>query len=194
MLKRALIAAILLTTPVAAVAGPYEDGQAAYEKGEYDKALVLYNEAAEAGHVEAQLLLGFLHFNGDGVGQDYNTAVKWFTKAARQGDARSQAQLGIMYENGQGVPQDFGAAAQWYNRAADQGYSLAQAALGLMYAVGQGVKQDFPRAHMWLNLAAAQQYQGAQDNRDEVSKRMTTDQITEAQRMARQWLEKKSQQ
>ncbi|MGI9465303.1 MAG: tetratricopeptide repeat protein [Aestuariivirgaceae bacterium] len=194
MLKRALIAAILLTAPYTAIAGPYEDGQAAYSSGDYEKALKLYNEAAEAGNADAQLLLGFLHYNGDGVAQDFNTSVSWFTKAARQGDARSQAQLGIMYENGQGVPQDFGAAAQWFTRAADKGYSLAQNSLGLMYAIGQGVQQDFSRAHMWLNLAAAQQYQGAQENRDEVAKRMTTDQITEAQRMARQWLEKKSQQ
>lgn len=193
MLKRALIAAILLTTPCAVIAGPYEDGQAAYSSGDYAKALELYTQAAEAGQVDAQLLLGFLHFNGDGVAQNYNTSVKWFTRAARQGDPRSQAQLGIMYENGQGVPQDFGAAAQWFTQAADQGYGLAQASLGLMYAVGQGVKQDFPRAHMWLNLAAAQQYEGAQDNRDEVAKRMTSDQIVQAQGMARKWLEKQSQ-
>lgn len=193
MLKRALIAAVLLATPYTAFAGPYEDGQAAYKSGDYDKALKLYTEAAEAGNADAQLLLGFLFFNGDGVAQDYNTSVKWFTRAARQGDSRSQAQLGIMYENGQGVPQDFTAAAQWFTKAADQGYGLAQNSLGLMYAVGQGVKQDYPRAHMWLNLAAAQQYEDAQENRDEVAKRMTTDQITQAQGMARKWLEKQSQ-
>jgi len=193
MLKPGLIAAFLFLAPYTAVAGPYEDGQAAYASGDYEKALELYNEAATAGVADAQLLLGFLHFNGDGVAQDFTKSVKWFTEAARQGDARSQAQLGIMYENGQGVPQDFGAAAEWFKRAADQGYGLAQNSLGLMYAVGQGVKQDYPRAHMWLNLAAAQQYEGAQENRDEVAKRMTTDQINQAQGMARKWLEKKSQ-
>ena len=46
---------------------------------------------------------------------------------------------------------------------------------------------------MWLNLAAAQQFDGAQENRDEVAKRMTPDQIDEAQRKAREWLEKSAQ-
>ncbi|MGI9463633.1 MAG: tetratricopeptide repeat protein [Aestuariivirgaceae bacterium] len=193
MLKPVLMAVFLVLQPGLAAAGPYEDGQAAYESGDYPKALKLYTEAAEAGNVDAQLLLGFLNFSGDGVAQDYATALKWFLRAAAQGDARSQAQLGVMYENGKGVPQDYGTAATWFGKAADQGYGLAQNSLGLMYAIGQGVKRDYTQAHKWLNLAAAQEITDARENRDAVAKLMTSDQITEAQRMARDWLNKQSQ-
>ena len=193
MFKHALVAVAMLVLPSTVLAGPYEDGKSAYVEGDYEKALTLFKAAAEGGHAEAQLLLGFLHYNGEGVAQNYGTAFRWFRKAADQGDVRSQAQLGVMYENGQGVPQDFGAAASWYSKAADLGYGLAQNSLGLMYAIGQGVKQDYERAHMWLNLAAAQQFKGAQEHRDEVARRMTTDQVEQAQRMAREWLLKQSQ-
>ncbi len=193
MLKRVLIAVFVVLLPVASLAGPYEDGLAAYQSGDYEKALKFYREAAEVGNPDAQLLLGFLHFSGDGVAQDYAVALKWFLKAAAQGDARSQAQLGVMYENGKGVPQDYGTAARWFRKAAEQGYGLAQNSLGLMYAIGQGVKRDYTQAHKWLNLAAAQEVKDAQENRDAVAKLMTSDQVAEAQRMAREWLTNRTQ-
>jgi hypothetical protein len=40
---------------------------------------------------------------------------------------------------------------------------------------------------MWLNLAAAQDGLGAVERRDLLAKAMTSDQIAEAQRMAREW-------
>ncbi len=193
MLKRVLIAMALVVAPCAAVAGPYEDGKAAYDRGEYTVALELYRQAAESGIADAQLLLGFLYFNGETVGKDYANALKWFTKAAGQGDARSEAQLGIMYENGTGVPQDYRKAAQWFRKSAEKNFGLSQNSLGLLYAVGKGVGKDFTQAHVWLNLAAAQGFQDAKENRDEVAKRMTPEQIVQAQKMAREWLTKRSQ-
>ena len=45
-----------VAAPALALAGPYEDGLAAYEKGEYDKALELYTKAADEGVVDAHAL------------------------------------------------------------------------------------------------------------------------------------------
>ena len=59
--------------------------------------------------------------------------------------------------------------------------------LGVMYAQGNGVPQDFVLAHMWTNLAAAQGHEGAKSGRDVLAKRMTSEQIAEAQRLAREW-------
>ncbi len=61
-----------------------------------------------------------------------------------------------------------------------------------MYANGQGVPQDYVLAHMWFNLAAARMPPGEGrdkmvSNRDLTEKRMTPDQLAEAQRLARQW-------
>ncbi len=55
-----------------------------------------------------------------------------------------------------------------------------------MYRTGEGVPQDDVQAHMWYNLAAQLHPQRRQD-RDKVAVRMTSEQIAEAQRLAREW-------
>jgi len=42
-----------------------------------------------------------MHFNGEGIPQDYAEAAKWFRQAANQGDAHAQTSLGAMYVGGQ---------------------------------------------------------------------------------------------
>ena len=115
--------------------------------------------------------------------QDDAQAAKWTRLAADQGNASAQYRLGLMYYNGRGVPQDYAEAAKWFRLAADQGYAYARYSLGVMYEHGQGVPQDDVQAHMWFNLAAAQ----GDENRDRVEKNMTSQQIAQAQELARNW-------
>jgi len=76
------------------------------------------------------------------------------------------------------------------NRAA-QGEASAQSALGFMYFKGEGVPQDYVQAHKWLNLAAADSPTGyVAEMRDYVAADMTPVQITEAQKLAREWKKK----
>ncbi len=72
----------------------------------------------------------------------------------------------------------------------------AQYNLGVMYDIGRGVPQDYAQAHMWLNLAASRFPPGkdrdnAVKNRDIVAEKMTPAQISEAQKLAREWKPKK---
>jgi len=53
-----------------AIAGPYEDGIAAYDRGEYAAALSLWLPLAEHGNVSAQYNLGMLYRDGKGVPKD----------------------------------------------------------------------------------------------------------------------------
>jgi uncharacterized protein len=121
------------------------------------------------------------------VPKNYAEAVKWYRKAADQGFALAQYHLGRMYYIGNGVPKNDAEAVRWFRLAADQGNARAQYVLGLIYAFGKGVPQDYVSAHMWFNLAAAQGYQDAVKNRDLVEQRMTPAQITEAQKLTRDW-------
>ncbi len=77
--------------------------------------------------------------------------------------------------------------------AAEQGYASAQFTLGLMYGIGRGVPKDNVAVHMWLILAAVQGHEKAQKAQEIAAKRMTLDQIAEAQRMAREWISKHQQ-
>ena len=98
--------------------------------------------------------------------------------------------LPIKNRKGEGAPQDYVAAARWYRKAAEQGYASAQLNLGSMYDSGEGVPQDYVQAHMWSNLAAAKGNETGRKNRDIVAEKMTIADISKAQALAREWLEK----
>ncbi len=145
-----------------AVAGPFEDGVAAHDKGDYATALRLWRPLAERGDVRAQAKLGLLYDNGQGVTKDQAAAAVWYRKAAEQGDARGQNSLGVMYANGEGVTKDYATALSWFRKAADQGDARGQTNLGLMYEKGQGVPQDYVAAAAWYRKAAEQGDAGSQ--------------------------------
>jgi uncharacterized protein len=116
---------------------------------------------------------------------DYATALKEWRPLAEQGYANAQNSIGYMYEYGNGVAQDYAEAVKWYRLAAEQGQAIAQRNLAIMYGNGRGVVQDYVSAHMWSNIATANGNESARETRDRVSGRMTTDDISEAQRRAR---------
>lgn len=60
--------------------------------------------------------------------------------------------------------------------------------LGLAYSTGQGVGVDYVAAHKWFNLAAMKGVNEARAWRAQLSAEMSTAQIAEAQRQAREWL------
>ena len=121
---------------------------------------------------------------------DYATALKEWTPLAKQGYAQAQYNLGIMYEAGRGVLQNYQTAVKWYTLAAEQGYAQAQNNLGLMYGNGEGVLQNYIYAHMWFNIAASSGREDAVNNRTIVEKNMTTADISKAQELARQCVNK----
>ncbi len=147
---------------------------------------------AAQGNTSAQYYLGSLYYSGFPhpgirIRKNYTEAMKWFRKAADQGNANAQQELGVMYETGQGVPQDYTEAVAWYRKAAELGNEGAQCLLGLMYAKGRGVPQDLVQAYLWLNLSAVQGDTDAQQFRDNLTKKMASGQLSEAQRLARKW-------
>ena len=154
---------------------------------DYSAAALWFRKAAEQGYALAQSNLGTLYRDGRGVAQDDTEAVTWLRKAADQGDAVAEFQLGNHYADGRGVPQDYGEAMIWFQRAAERGHAVAMLHLGVMYADGRGVPRDYIRAHMWFSLAAAQGEHRAAKTLEIAARRMTPAQITEAQKLARDW-------
>ena len=142
--------------------------------------------SAEQGDAKAQYYLGDMYEYGEGVPEDDAVAVKWYTKAAEQGHAKAQYNLGVMYDNGTGVPEDDAVAVKWFTKVAEQGLAEAQYNLGVMYANGDGVPEDDAMAYMWWNLASAQGDNDAKHNKGIVAKRMTREQIAEAQKLSRE--------
>ncbi len=191
----ALCAGFTLGLTAPAWAG-FDVGVAAYDRGDYATALREWRPLAEQGDAEAQNSLGYMYSHGEGVTQDHAEAAKWYRKAAEQGLALAQYNLGLAYDNGQGIPQDYAEAMKWFRKAAEQGYAKAQYSLGVIYGYGEGTPQDYAHAYMWFKLAVSRLPPGegrviAVKARDIAAMRMTPAQISEAQKLAREWRPKK---
>jgi TPR repeat protein len=63
---------------------------------DYAAAIGWYRKAAEQGSPEAQVLLGFMYFQGDGVPEDYVIAHMWFNLAAVGGDKEAVKARGLV--------------------------------------------------------------------------------------------------
>ena len=87
-----------------AVAGPFQDGLAAYDQGDYLNAARFYRVAAQQKDAGAQFNLGLMYDAGRGVPRDHAEAARWYRLAATQGVAGAQFHLGTLYLNGKGVP------------------------------------------------------------------------------------------
>ena len=147
--------------------------------------------AAEQGDAGAQSNLGVMYEGGRGVSRDETEAVRWLRLAAEQGHVAAQANLGNMHREGRGVPRDETEAVRWFRLAAEQGDARAQYHLGFKYATGVGVSQDYVAAYMWLNLAGGQSSgddrKAFVKGREAVAARTTSEQIADAQWLAREW-------
>ena len=91
ILASAIVAAQF--TGFAAVAGPWEDGMAAYNRGDYVPAFRLFRPLAEQGNARAQTALGVMFRKGEGVPKNPVRARMWFSLAAKRGDAGARAGL-----------------------------------------------------------------------------------------------------
>jgi len=169
---------------------------AAYYRGDYATALREWRPLAEQGSAIAQNNLGLMYSEGKGASRDYAEAVGWWRKAAEQGSAIAQNNLGLMHSEGKGASRDYAEAVGWWRKAAEQGYAKAQYNLGVMYDYGKGVPQDYAQAHKWYNLAAfrfplGEDHDRAVKDSNIVGICMTPAQISEAQKLAREWKPKK---
>jgi TPR repeat protein len=73
--------------------------------------------------------------------------------------------------------------------AAQTGMPDALFELGMLYATGRDVAADLVVAHKWFNLAAARGNPSALTHRIELAREMSVNQVAEAQRLAREWLQ-----
>ncbi len=135
MARLLLIAILAVAVPAAALAHgrdavpsdaagleQYRTGLAAYLKGDYASALKHWRPLAERQKESsaAQLFIGFMYANGQGVAKDATTAGDWYRRAAEQDHALAQLRLAFLYRRGEGVAPDRVRAYLWAGLAARQ--------------------------------------------------------------------------
>ena len=126
------------------------------------RGLVLISEAlprlirsAEAGTPLAQMSLGRLYRNGQGVAQDFDKAREWLGRAAAQGSAAANLYLGYMDQKGMGGEVNLKQAMEKYQLSASAGNSFGAYYLSQAYGQGWDGTVDAQAAKLWLNRAMA---------------------------------------
>jgi hypothetical protein len=110
---------------------------------------------AEAGHPDAQALLGQLLLDGNGLTKDEPAALAWFTRAAAQHHLMAINMVGRCYDLGWGTAPDKVRAAACYRIAAERGLDWGMYNYATLLALGDGVAEDKPSALAWFRKAAA---------------------------------------
>jgi TPR repeat protein len=88
-----LMIAAQIWAAAGAFAGPWEDGMAAYSRGDYVPAFQVFRAMASQGNAKAQILLGVMYRRGVGVKRNSAHAFMWLSRAAAGGNARARAEL-----------------------------------------------------------------------------------------------------
>ena len=88
-----------------------------FDRANYQTALKVWLDQANAGSAEAQNNVGEIYSKGLGTEPDYGMAYQWFKKAADQGFNRAKINLGYLYEEGLGVTKDSATALNLYREA-----------------------------------------------------------------------------
>ena len=134
-------------------------GIAAWQAGDYARAVAEWRPLAEAGDADAQFNLGQAYRLGRGVPQDLRLAEQWFERAARQRHDQAGANLGLLlFQNGRARE-----AMPWIQAAAQRGDPRAQYVFGTALFNGDVVRRDLPRAYALMSRAAAQGFPQASD-------------------------------
>lgn len=120
---------------------------------------------------------------------EQNTALgmQLLEQAAYNGSILAQRELGKIYQQGTFGLEDAKSAYQWYLMAAKGGDPFAQIHLARQFLTGEGVEQDLVQAYAWANLAALKENQDAIALRDEITQKLSSEDIKAAQILSNQF-------
>lgn len=146
--------ALFLLGPLPVLA-QYEEGQKAFDSGDYAAAQAAWQRGAEANDPRSLYSLGYLAQFGLAGGADLGAAKSWYEKAAGNNSADAFYALGLMYETGQAGEKDLARAFDLYHKAVATGpQSDAEYAIGRMLLRGRGVARNAAESVLWLKKAA----------------------------------------
>ena len=141
-----------------------------YRMGNFEKAVEVYLQSAEAGNAEAQFDIGYAYYTGEGTQRDYTSAAMWFKRSAKQNFAKAQYNLAYCYINGRGVPRDYDKAYNLLLKSAENNYKRAQLTLADCYARGVLVEKNEDEYNKWKNKAEGKNTEQAPKQQKETLK------------------------
>jgi TPR repeat protein len=169
------------------------EGLAAYARGDYATALAVWQRLAEEGDADAQVRVGQMLRDRQGVRwRDFERAAAWFRRAALQGRADAQYALSRLHYEGFLVPRDTAEMRLMLEAAARQGHAGAQLTLGVIHEYGfDDIRADLTEALKWYELAARRGVADVDGKlarlRPRVRAKMTEAEIAAALELAAAW-------
>lgn len=169
-----------------------QESDRATEKMESGDAIGAYQDyvkASKRGNVFASLRLCIFPMStGTKInGVDDKVIFEECRTGAHDGRVGHQYALSQYYLYGFGTDKNLKNHMYWLKRAAEQGHAESQRILGVYYASGKGVPLDWVSAYKWFNLSAAGGDKDAKMLLDAIPSKMTRDEITEGQKLSREW-------
>lgn len=149
-LCRSLLLSLGLLLPIAGHGSDaaLKSGGAAYQTGNYGKALEAFLVAARGGNAVAQYLVASMYAEGLGTTQSKPLALRWYRLAADQGDQEAQVALAeLLLSVDSSDPAEI---VRLLEAAATQGHGGALNRLGTMHLAGTRVPTDLRKASQWF--------------------------------------------
>ncbi|MDT8383160.1 MAG: tetratricopeptide repeat protein [Gammaproteobacteria bacterium] len=122
-----LLLTLALWLPLQAVAeelDALQEGQQAFNRGDYIASFSLWSTLATQGHADAQVFVGLSYENGWGTPKSVSLAEVWYQKAARNNNVTGQYLLGLRLLSGTGL--DRARGLMWLQQAAANGDGSAR--------------------------------------------------------------------
>lgn len=116
---------------------------------DFNKAIELFEKAAEQGNTVALRELGEIYQNGETGVVDEAKAFSYFSRASVLGDPAAHITLGLMYAEGTGVPRNAQRAISLMQLAADKDFTIAYLTLGTLThtSIPQHYSHSLPPPH-----------------------------------------------
>ena len=114
--------------------------------------------SAEAGNVDAMLLLSDCLRKGWGVEQDLEGCFYWCKKGAEAGNPQCMIALANCYSNGEGTEKDLEASYAWNLKSAEAGAAEGMLNAGICCEDGLGTEADPAQAFSWYKKSAEAGY------------------------------------
>jgi len=125
-----------------------------WDNEDLSDAILLYEKAANLGHVKAQKWLADVHAPKRKFHGDINKHIHWIQKSAQGGDREAQFTLSEAHMQGVVVNKSKKEAFKWLEQSAKRGHVKAQTEIGKVYLSGFLEKEKNPKLAMeWLKIA-----------------------------------------
>jgi TPR repeat protein len=162
-LAAAAVIALAIVQGVPSARADAAAGSAAFEKGDYVRAMAEWASAAERGDPDAEFGLGILYELGAGeLKQDYKQADRWYQKAAEHDHIGAEYRLALIWSaGGDDFPADLVEAYKWIVLASEKGLAIdVKTQLGEVLERNQQAEAQ-KRAVAWKETRAAKKAEAA---------------------------------